>query len=144
MRQWPTLLKALLSLCRSGGYVILTECDYPVTSNVACQHLFELLQQAIAEIGGTSNLPTGIESLARNSGWRDVKSLVTSLALSAQTPAYAALLSQLEPLLFLAESFLNRMCSKAAFTMFKRMIIDEIYDENFSAIWSLTTLIGRR
>ncbi len=144
MRQWPTLLKGLLHLCRPDGYVILTECNYPVTSSTACQHLFDLLQQAIVEIGGTPILPTGIEALARNSGWREVRSSVTSLALSAQTPAYAALLAQLEPLLSLAEQFLLRICSKAAFARLKRTVIAELYDETFSAIWSLTTLVGRR
>ena len=144
MRQWPTLLKGLLHLCRPGGYVILTECNYPVTSSTACQHLFDLLQQAIVEIGGTPILPTGIEALAYNVGWREVRSSVTSLALSAQTPAYAALLAQLEPLLSLAEQFLLRICSKAAFARLKRMIIAELYDETFSTTWSLTTLIGHR
>ncbi len=144
MRQWPTLLAGLLHLCRPGGYVILTECDYPVTSSTACQHLFELLQQAIADIGGTPKLPTGIEALASNSGWREVKSSVTPIALSAQTLAYTTLLSQLEPLLSLAEQFLRRICSKAAFACLKRTVIAELYDETFSAIWSLTTLVGRK
>ena len=144
MRQWPTLLKGLLRLCHPGGYVILTECNYPVTSRTACQHLFDLLQQAIVEIGGTPNLPTGIEALARNSGWCEVRSSVTSLALSAQTPAYAVLLSQLEPLLSIAEQFLLRICSKAAFARLRRAVIAELYDETFSSTWSLNTLVGRR
>ena len=144
MRQWPTLLKGLLRLCRPGGYVLVTECNYPVTSSAACLQLFDLLQQCAVEMGGTPTLPTGIEALAYNSGWREIQSRVTPIALSAQTPAYATLLSQLEPLLSLAEHVLYRICSKAAFARLKRMVIAELYDETFSAIWSLTTLIGRR
>ena len=146
MRQWPLLLKGLLRLCRPGGYVILTECDYPMTNSATCHRWFALLEQAISVLGGTPTLFACTEALARNCGWSDVQTIVTPIDLSAETGAHAVICSHIEQLFSISEAFLlhTHVCSKTEAKQLRRDVLLAIYDETFRAVWSITTTVGRR
>lgn len=146
MRQWPTLLKGLLRLCRPGGYVVLTEYDYPKTNSTAFKRWFSLLEEAVRVMDGTPTLPTCLAAIARNCRWHEVETRITTLNLSAGTEAHAFLYTHVEQLVQLVEPLLlhTKVCNKRDVTQLARDMLMDFQDEMFCAMWSLTTIVGMR
>lgn len=96
VRQWPDLLHECLRVIHKEGIVRLVECDYGVSSSLACEKLSEYYVQALQN-SGLRSTPVGrpltigqtmpLEDLLYESGCRGVQQRTYTLDFSAEAEA---------------------------------------------------------
>ena len=97
----PQLLLSLASLSRSGGYIVWTEAELPITTSIAFQRLCSLLLQALQARGQTNTqgnslgLTARMGSILDEAGYKYVYSKAYAIDISARSKGNHACISQL-------------------------------------------------
>lgn len=151
-RLWPIVVAEYGRVVRPGGWVVLTEADKAFTTNSeAIETYFELVLQAMLRAdfyvgrsgaGIIQHLPTFLEA----AGLVDVHSEAYCLDASYGTPAYGALVSNLNMALPLSQTFLLKMglsTKEDLDALFEQAMLD-MQSEDFRGQVDLTRVWGRK
>ncbi len=146
--QWVRLFKTLLSLCKVGGSVIVTEYDYPTTNSETFAWWFKRLETALVMTGRTQKLPRELLELAHSCKWGNVRRVVQPIDLAFGTDAYEVLASHIDHLFALSEPLLyardGSLKQEQARRELLRNLFIEVAAETFQGTWSWTTIVGTR
>ncbi len=145
-KQWIHLFKTLLSLCKVGGSVMVTEHNYPTTTSENFNSWFNVLENAILMKGGTQKIPRDLTRLARLCKWGNVRSVVQPIDISFGTEAHEVLALHIEPLFALSEPLLYSRGMKEQQKrndLMHKLFLDISMPE-FQGVWSWTTVVGTR
>lgn len=152
LQQFPPLLLSLTRICLSGGLLVWTEAELPITTSLACQHLCALILQALQASGHALSQGNSLGLTAQMSGllgeadYRCTQSKAYAIDISARSKGNAAFMTQLnisrsQIRAFLLDSGLTTI------TEFEDLYVEmlrEIQEEQFCGLLYVRTVVASR
>ncbi len=152
LQQFPPLLSSLARVSHSGGLLVWTEAELPITTSLSCQHLCALILQALQESGhalsqGKSlGLTAQMSVMLDHAGYRCTHSKVYAIDISAKSRGNVVFSAQVnitrqQIRTFLLESGLTTI------TEFEDLYVEmlrEIQEEQFCGLLYVRTVVASR
>lgn len=155
LEQFPTLLLSLARICRTGGLLVWTEAELPITTSLACQHLCTLVQRGLqvrghafspGKSGNSMGLIARMGHWLRNAGYRITQSKAYAIDISSGSKGNKAFVTQVSIAGEQIRTFLLE-AGVTTVTEFEDIFLQmqqEIQEEQFCGLVYLRTLVGRR
>lgn len=149
---FPQLLAEVKRVLRPGGIFRITEAEHGFSNKAAVETFYSLLNRAVY-LSGRSFSPTGahlgitavLGHLLRVAGFKNVANKAAALDFSVGTPAHEAVRHDLTLAFHLLQPFLlsQHVVTQEEVEQLYERAIEEMYDEDFCAIWHLLTVWGQ-
>lgn len=150
--QLPLLMQSLARVCRPRGSMVWTESEWPMTTSLACQHLWAMVQQALwagedAFAPDNSMWVTApMDRWLSDAGYRIIQSKTHAIDISTASNGHDAFVRQVwisrkQLRIYLLEKGIT---TAAEFEDVFSKMQQEIQEENFCGIVYLRTLVGVR
>ena len=148
--QLPPLMQSLARTCRPRGSLVWTEAEWPVTTSLACQHLWAMVQQAL-RAGGDAFAPGNsmwvtehMDRWLSDAGYRIVQNKTHAIDISTGSRGHDAFVRQV---LISGEQLRVYLLQKGITTAveFEDVFLtmqQEIQEEKFCGMVYLSTLVG--
>lgn len=114
--QWPRMLHEAWRVLTAGGWVLLSEAEWPTTNSPAAQQLAQMIMQALWKAGyglsrdeATLGIAQGLPTLLRESGGGDVEQETHAFSFSCGPRHAEAVVNHLRTTAHLMQPFLTRM-----------------------------------
>ena len=152
-QQFPPLMQSMARILRPGGSLVWTEAELPITTSLACQHLFTLVQQGLKVRGhafspGNAGNSMGVIACMgrwlRNAGYRITQNKAHVIDISAGSTGNEAFVTQVNISSEQIRSFLleARVTTTNEFEDNLLEMLQDIQDEKFCGLIYLRTLVG--
>ncbi|WP_376796457.1 methyltransferase domain-containing protein [Thermogemmatispora sp.] len=150
---WPKLLAESYRLLKPGGILRLTEMETPLTTSPAYERFASLVAQALKR-AGQSLSPDGrhlgtitvLPRMVRQAGFEGVQKRVSVIEWSMGTEAHYPVFKDYLIGLELVQPFLAKVgvATKEELEYLYQLTVAEMQQEDFSALWPLLTVWGRK
>jgi len=152
--QWSALLLECVRVLKPGGYLLLTEAEWPSTSSSAAEHLARMVMDALWKAGrGFSidghalGVTHALPALLRNCGVHDIQVEAHLLDFSCGQPLYHALTRHLWTTYVLMQPFLTEMgygSQQEVYTLCEQFNADIATDETFQGGMTVLRAWGQK
>jgi ubiquinone/menaquinone biosynthesis C-methylase UbiE len=150
--QFPQLLLSLARFSRSGGFLVWTEAELPITTSLAFQRLCSLILQALQtrgyshSQGNSVGLTARMTSMPNNAGYRCTHSKAYAIDISARSKGNEVFITQMN-------SSRQQICSSlldsglttaSEFEDLYEEMLQEIREEQFCGLLYVRTIVAKR
>ena len=151
-QQFPPLMQSLASICRTGGLLVWTEAELPITTSLACQRLCTMVQEGLQASGRAFTPGYSLGVTARmgrwlaDAGYRITQSRAYAINISVGSKGHDAFVRQVRLFAQQLRTFLLEQDVTTA-EMFEEIYLEmqrEIEEEQFCGLLYLRTLVAAR
>jgi ubiquinone/menaquinone biosynthesis C-methylase UbiE len=150
---WPKLVKECMRILKPGGFLRLTELEYPITSGTATEKMSSLFLKAL-HVTGRSFSPDGrnlgitpmLGFFMRQTGFEQIRSVPHLLDGSFGSEYYDAQAQNLAIVTLGLQPFLVKsgVTTNEEFEETYQQMLNEVHSEDFCSILYLLTVLGRK
>jgi ubiquinone/menaquinone biosynthesis C-methylase UbiE len=150
---WPRLLNECWRILRTGGIIILTECETPITNSAEFEKMAALANQAV-KLAGISFSPDGrhtgitpmLGPLLRAAGFQNVENQAYAVDFSAGTRAHNSVIDDMAVLAELLKPFLikHRVSTQEELDRLYNEMATSVNPADFCGIWFYLSVFGKK
>lgn len=150
LQQFPPFLHSLAHICQSGGLLVWTEAELPITTSLACQHLCSLVLQGLQarghvfSQGNSLGLTARMGSMLSDAGCKCTQSKAYAIDISARSRGNDAFMTQLTTSHQQIRAFLLEV-GITTVTEFEDLYLEmqaEIREEQFCGLLYVRTVVA--
>jgi ubiquinone/menaquinone biosynthesis C-methylase UbiE len=152
LQEFPLLLQSLARFSHAGGQLVWTEAELPITTSLACQHLWSLILQGLQmrehvfSQGNSLGLTARMGSMLSDAGYKCTQSKAYAIDISARSKGNDAFVAQLNISRPQIRTFLLEL-GITTVSEFEDLYLEmqqEIQEEQFCGLLYIRTVVAIR